>query len=343
MAGQYILCWTADPDDEAPKAGPTALAKYLSMTPSLVKTIYQNGRMRIPCQTTQKWYYVEGQEDKDCEYGKIWMAIAAPLGNVTAGSSASVMIRLKWTLEFQMPALNQEATPEGDMIFASAGNYFTDSSGDWKKGEYLTFKWHEGGNITGFPGGVPRKPYKCDTAVYYIASNGTQSKTTWAVCVDELTEDGLPMLAPVKDSAAAMNWCKGPADTYLLKYYGAGPWVSPENPPWFEKTVTVSLLLTRTGAHASSEATSAIVRVSDHASSRVANVLAKFIGKDKVTPDLVKAISNLSRLEFTGIPKLGEALATFNYDPVRACSESSSLEVIEDHPEESQAGPSSRH
>ncbi|UHK03050.1 MAG: hypothetical protein GCPPV2_gp2 [Guiyang permutotetra-like virus 2] len=331
MAGQYVLCWTADPDDEAPPTSQSALAKYLSMTPSVVKAIHQNARIKIPCQTTQKWYYVEGNEDKDCEYGKVWFAVAAPLANVTAGSTASVMMRIKWTLEFSMPALPPETTPDQNMVFASAPNYFTDSSGDWKDGKYLTFKWKEGGRIVSFPGAEPNKPYKTTADVTYYLANGTVAKTSWAVCVPETQEDGLPMLAPMKSETDAMAWCKKPQDNLFIGFSYAGPWITPENPPWFEKTVSLDLIVSRRAEpeRPAQIKTDATIRTSDTNSERTYKILQKLVGKEKITPDLVVALQNLAKLSFTGIGS-AEALSTFNYDPVRAHEDSqSSIEVLD--------------
>lgn len=317
MAGQYIVCWTADPDDEAPPTSQSALAKYLSMTPSMVKAIHQNGRMKIPCQTTQKWYYVDGNEDKDCEYGKVWFAVAAPLANVTGSSSASIMLRMKWTIEFQMPALPPESTPDQNMIFASAPNYFTDSSGDWKDGKYLTFKWKEGGRIVSFPGGESKKPYKCTADIQYYKSNGTVAKTNWAVCVQETQEDGLPMLAPMESEDKAMAWCKSPSDQLFISYYSAGPWITPENPPWFEKEVSLDLMLSRhTKFQAPVHKSEATVIVSDAKAGQTHRILKELIGSKKITPDLVEALQNLAQLSFTDLG-VRNCLSTFNYDPVR--------------------------
>nr|WPV63118.1 MAG: coat protein [Wufeng shrew permutotetravirus 9] len=237
-----------------------------------------------------------------------------------------------------MPALPPDATPENNMIFASAPNYFSDSSSDWKAGKYLTFKWHEGGNITSFPGGKTKAPYKCTSDVGYYLSNGTLAKTQWAVCVTETTEDGLPMLAPVAKEADAKAWCKNPADNLLLGYYAAGPWVTPENPPWFEKEATVDLLLSRTTCVQLPLFTpNATVCTSDASSEKMNRTLQKLIGKEKVTPMLIQALTNLAKLEFTGVGTF-EALSTFNYDPARAstshkapegASLTSSIEVID--------------
>lgn len=333
MSGQYLVCWTADPDDNAPPASPQSLAHYMSYSPCMVKSVYQSARMNIPCSTTQKWYYVHGSEDKDCEYGKLWFVITSPLGNVTGSSTTSVILRMRWTLEFSMPALPPELTPDASIIYASAGNYFTDSSGDWKDGKYLTFKWHEGGNITAFPAAEALHLYKCTTNIGYYESNGVLKTTKWAVCAREQTEDSQPMLIPMKDETNAKAYAKTPADSLLLPYYAAGPWITPENPAWLEQSSSLELNLTRTGTLVPELANDATFKVADGSAARTAKVLQQLVGKGKLSADLPTALAQLSKLTFTGSETLGfDALSVFNYQPVRAASESSSFEEV--------AGPS---
>nr|WPV63116.1 MAG: coat protein [Wufeng shrew permutotetravirus 8] len=216
------------------------------MTPSRVKAISSPLTMRIPCSTTQKWYYLKGSEDKDVEYGRLFIAVAAPLSNVTGSSSTSLMIRMRWVFEFSFPDLPSASAPSEE-IFASAPNYFSDSSSDFKEGKYLTFKWHEGGNIVSFPGAKTLSLYKIgqDSRVGYYLSNGVLMNTKFAVCVADTAGDGLPMLCPVKDEETGKKYIKQPADNLLISYSSAGPWVSPENPPWHEQSVSLSLVLTR--------------------------------------------------------------------------------------------------
>lgn len=246
MGGQYMAAWTADADDPIPTKGEGALSKLMAYNPSRVTNISNHMRMRIPISTTQKWYYLRGTEDKDVEYGKVYIACVAPLSNVTQESKTTLVVRMRWTFEFSMPDMPSSANPDAE-IFASAPNYFSNSSGDWKAGKYLTFKWHEGGDIVEFPGAQAGSIYKigAGASVGYYISNGTLQQTKYAVCVMETTETGQPMMAPVKDLAAAKAWVADKSDSHLLLWYAAGPWITPENPPWREQPSTVQLLLTR--------------------------------------------------------------------------------------------------
>lgn len=246
----------------------------MSLNPSRVKPISNNLVMRIPCITTQKWYYLRGSEDKDVEYGRLMIAVASPLANVTSGSTTSLIIRMRWKFEFSFPDMPTQSLPDEE-IFASAPNYFTDSSSDWKAGKYLTFKWHEGGNIVSFPGAKPKSIYKIGASaqIGYYMSNGTLANTTYVVCVPETTEDGLPMLAPVKDLTTAQAWVKSPSDSLLLPYYSAGPWISPENPPYHEQSSSISLILcSRETLSSPLVHTQSTVRVSDSGVAKTAQL-----------------------------------------------------------------------
>lgn len=202
--------------------------------------------MRIPCSLTQKWYYLRGKEDKDVEYGKLYLAVASPLSNVSGNSKTSLIVRIRWTFEFSFPDMPTAALPDEE-VFASSGNYFSDSSSDWKEGKYLTFKWHEGGDIVSFPGAKTGSYYKigANSRVSYYQSNGTIATTKFAICPPETAEDGLPILAPVADEAKAKAYVKNPSDSLLLGYYSAGNFVTPENPPWHEQSSSLSLVISR--------------------------------------------------------------------------------------------------
>lgn len=218
----------------------------MALNPSRVKPISTNMYMRIPCSPTQKWYYLRGNEDKDVEYGKLFIAVASPLSNVTSNSRTNLILRIRWTFEFSFPDMPTTSLPDEE-VFASSPNYFSDSSSDWKEGKYLTFKWHEGGDIVSFPGAKTGSYYKIGAGAHvsYVISNGTVKNTQFAVCPQETAEDGLPMLAPVADEETAKKYVKTPSDSYLLSYYNSGNWISPDNPPWHEQSASLSLVISR--------------------------------------------------------------------------------------------------
>ncbi|UHK03120.1 MAG: capsid protein [Sanya permutotetra-like virus 3] len=250
MGGQYLTAWSADSDDPMGTPGEGALSKLMSYNPSRLAAISSNIRMRIPISLTQKWYYLRGSEDKDVEYGKIFIAVVSPLSNVTGASKTNLVVRMRWVFDLSYPDLPTASLPEEE-VFASAPNYFSDSSSDWKQGKYLTFKWHEGGSIVDFPGAKAKHIYKIHpgSTVGYYASNGTLQTTQYAVCVTETTSTGQPMLAPVATLADAQAYVKSPQDSKLISYYSQGPWISPENPPWHEQDSSVQLLLVHREFH----------------------------------------------------------------------------------------------
>lgn len=307
------------------------------MVPSVTRAIHMNSRMRIPCSTTQKWYFVDGNEDKDCEYGEVWVAVGAPLGNVTNNSTASIMLRLVWTIEFQMPALPPDASPLANIIFASAGDYFTDSSGDWKQGKYLAFKWHEGGNIVSFPSAQPKTIYVTQSSIGYYDKDGALKTTTYAVTSEELTEDGLPFIIPMVSKAYAQAWVASPNDQYLTPYFSPGPWIHPSNPPW-EKVSSVShapdLVLTRKSHVQAPSHGNAVVRTADEAARSTNKVLQGLVGKEKLEPTLPAALKLLSELDYEGLVPGEHALKVLPLIPIGKVSDApgsslaSSFEVL---------------
>lgn len=344
MSGQYVMCWTADFDDQPPSAGPGAVAKYMALAPSVTRNISQNARITVNCATTQKWYYVRANEDKDCEFGRIWVAVISPMANVTSGSSTSMVLRCRWTYEFQMPELPMTANPDQGFIYASAPNYFTDSSSDWKEGKFLTFKWHEGGDIVGFPGAVAWKVYKLVGSSYaYYQTNGTVATSAYAVAVGNAeTESGQPLLACVKGLAEAKAYAKDHTDTSLLAYYSAGDWIHPENPAW-QQVVEVDLdLSVRSTFRALLPPSAATLRVADSSVAKTNAVIATAssntakrlleLASNIPNDRLNDALTALTRLSFQTVPVEGEALVTFNTDPLRNSTHSessdSSIEVI---------------
>lgn len=362
MGGQYGVAWTADYNDYIPEAGEAAMGRLLSYQPSKVRPLSSNLFMRIPVSMTQKWYYLKGSENSDTEYGKIFLFVASPLANVTNASSTSLIVRMRWSYEFSYPEMPPEVRPDAIAVYASAGRYFSDSSGDWKGGAYLTFKWHEGGDITAFPHAVAKNIYKISDPykVQYYATNGTLQQSQYAVCPPEQTEENLPMLALVKDLDAAKAWMRDFGDSHLLPYYGAGPTVYPDNPAWFPQQAKVELEMTRHGTHVESiPPVNATFKTYDQSAERFSRNNKKLVDTllnkstnplDPLQGKLYAALTLLSHLEYEQLPDpeqvIGNYLKTVGAFipavppiPVRKESESSgsSFSLVEEEP---QPGPS---
>lgn len=298
------MCWTADYDDPSPRAHESSLARYMTLAPSMVRPISSNCRMSIPCRPTQKWYYISGTEDKDCEYGKVWIAVVAPLSNVTGASTAQLIVRCRWTFDFEMPEIPPDPSGGGAIIYASSPKYFTDSSSSFKDGKYLTFKWHEGGSITGFPNAEPWTIYKIMTGVVqYYDSGGKIQSTLYAVCHSATTEAGEPLLVPMKDLETAKAFAKDHTDAKLLPFNYQGPWVSPDNPPW-QAIVALGdepeIVLSRAGSSPLAlETPTATYQVYDENAQAVLRLLSNsFKGLNK--RDVKEAVEQLTKLTFLG-------------------------------------------
>ncbi|UHK03116.1 MAG: coat protein [Sanya permutotetra-like virus 1] len=360
MAGQYGVAWVADFNETIPNGSDAAMAKLLSFSPSKIRPVWSNSMMRIPISTTQKWYYLHGHEEADSEYGKLILFIASPLANVTSGSATSLIIRIRWSFEFSFPDVPQGVSPDDITIYASAPNYFSDSVSNWKEGKYLTFKWHEGGEAVGFPGGQAKTIYVIGggSTVQYYNEDGTNGFTKYAVCVNETNDDNQPMLAPVKDLAHAQAWVKNPSDSYLLKYKAAGHWVTPENPPWYEYQDSVQLILTRDCHMRAPPRVDATVKVYDKSSDGHAKEARKIFQHlmdqssspiDPLQGRLFKALFQLSQLDFfnfVGEKGLDTYLKTIGLEepaiPVRRRStgSTSSFEVVPEDSKEDLEKPS---
>lgn len=231
MGGQYAVGWTPDYDDHLPDSGHPALSKLLSLKPSRTRPISVGLRLRIPCSTTQKWYYLRGTEDKDCEYGKIFICVAIPLSSVTSGTSTDLLIRMRWAYEFQMPDMPTNSGPEGQAIFPQYrdSKIFTTSSADWKSSKYLTFKYNSGGQIVGFPGAKKGTIYMIQSGanINYVKSDSSKELVLYATPSGDNAEEGYLLMTPFTTAAKAQEYISsGYSENKLLPYKGAGDYSS---------------------------------------------------------------------------------------------------------------------
>lgn len=243
VGGAYALAWFADPKERLARKGLQNLRKALSLPTSLTRGVWQSGRLKLPIDPSQKWLFLEGTEEEDCEYGRLVLLNASPL---TKGeSAASLLVKCHWTYEFSGPDLEVDSADSGTYVRASAPNYFTTSVSDFDSTK-LVFKWHEGGEAVGFPGATGSY-YKLEAAAScpYIESNGAVATTEWAVRLLNYTNgEGDPVLAPVSSEDNAKAYAKAGDKKYLLTYKAAGPWISPPNPIWELKSGTTVQVFT---------------------------------------------------------------------------------------------------
>lgn len=231
VGGAYALSWFADPKEKLARKGLQNLRKALSLPTSLTRGVWQSGRLKLPIDPSQKWLFLEGQEEEDCEYGRLVLLNASPLTKGEA--SASLLVKCHWTYEFSGPDLEIDSTDSGTYVRASAPNYFTTSVSDFDSTK-LVFKWHEGGEAVGFPGATGSY-YKLESSATcpYVQTNGTVANAQWAVrLLNYVNGDGDPVLAPVESEEKAKEYSKAGDKANLIPYKSAGPWVSPANPIW---------------------------------------------------------------------------------------------------------------
>lgn len=212
----------------------------MSLTPSKTTHIANPLRLRVPCSTTQKWYFLHpgrAAEFKDSQHGKVIIMATIPLSNVNSGGDTSLIVRCRWKYEFRYPDLPESSGPEPEHIFSdSDAGLFTTSDSGWKDGKYLTFKHKSGGSMAGFPGGKPWAIYKLDekAKIEYVKTGGSKGEVKYGVIHGvDTTEYGLPLLVPFSELQAAKKYAGTHSDQDLPIYVDAGPWAVPNNPAWF--------------------------------------------------------------------------------------------------------------
>jgi hypothetical protein len=215
--------------------GEGALRKLGTFSVNKQAHVSQPVTMSIPCDAARKWYDIsEGDpSSSDSVHGLAVAILSAPVNNITG--SIGFTFHLKWTVRFSGPDI--ESTAEtGSLVYADPGyeNYFTDSTSDWAGGNKLTLKHSEGGNAVRFSGAAAGVVYELDSHASLLAySNAALSTTTrvkWAVVAKDYTNGVIFVV--FNEKVKAQKYIKDGDLASALPYYGAGPYVVPENPAW---------------------------------------------------------------------------------------------------------------
>jgi len=248
VGGMYTLGWSADPEERT-ASGRRGVAKIATYRPHVTAQIYQNTDFSVPPETTQKWYLKEGKTS-ETTHGVVLGALAAPINNVTAGSTVSLYVHLDWIVEFSGP--DMPSTTEEDTLYASDSYvpYFTDSVGDWVNGKFLTLKHEEGGGVVPFPQAMPGIVYKLDEKAslnYWVIAGGEYQKKAITHAV-RIANYHAPALAVFPDVAAARKYARSGDANHCTGFAKAGDWITPSNPAWH--TVDSAYLLDLTAPQA---------------------------------------------------------------------------------------------
>lgn len=230
--GAYSIGWVAEPGWN-PGTGSTVLGRIATLTPSLMSTFGAPKVLKIPCDTTQKWYLTQGGVGIESDHGTVVAALAALIGV----AKVSINFMLNWTIEFDSPDIplpeeDLEAYPDPDWI-----PIFTDSVSDWAQGKRLTFKHTQGGAVVPFHGlreQVVYQPAKGVKVTYKKGSTDTEVKWFSKMINEPLYSAAMVCHGSEADAKAYQQ--TGNVDK-VLEYSAAGEYVTPTFPEFVGKAV----------------------------------------------------------------------------------------------------------
>lgn len=224
--GSYVIGWVADPDFDIGLAQ-SRVTRITSLSPSIMSAFGSPKVLRIPCDTTQKWYLCRPGVGVESDHGRVLAVLAAMVG----GKNITINFRLDWSIEFSSPELPHsteelETYPDPTWI-----PIFTDSVSDWASGTRLTFKHSEGGSVVPFIGirdKVVYKPAK-GVVVPYVKEDGTTANCSFFT---KMINEALYSTAMVcfADEKSAKEYIKTGDSGKVLPYKAAGALVTPNFP-----------------------------------------------------------------------------------------------------------------
>lgn len=224
--GSYAIGWVADPEFDI-GLDRSRVTRVTSLSPSILSAFGSPKTLRIPCDTTQKWYLCRPGIGVESDHGRVVAVLAAMVG----GKNITINFRLDWTLEFSSPELpstveEQECYPDPQWI-----PIFTDSVSDWGSGNKLTFKHSEGGAVVPFIGirdNVVYKPSK-GVVVPYVKSDGTTANCSWFARMRDSAVYSTAMVCFASEADAKAYVGSGDIGK-VLTYKAAGDYVTPNFP-----------------------------------------------------------------------------------------------------------------
>lgn len=188
--------------------------------------------MRIPCESSQKWYLAEPNDSEDSTHGTLVVAVVSPLAGVTG--SVGVALTLDWTIEWEGTDITSTSQIAA-VIRPDIGyeNIFTDSDGSYDA-THLTFKMHAGGSMVPFTSAQPGLVYTVEgkTRVPYYDSAGGNHECKWF----SRMKDG-PGLLCFSSKEDALSYVRTGDINKALPYTKAGEYTTPSTPTFKEVAV----------------------------------------------------------------------------------------------------------
>lgn len=246
-AGAIAVFWSPDPVDQMGKSGPANVVRGLSYPTSRLLQVWQSGSLSIPCNVSQKWLFLEGPETCDTEHGVLKVVCVAPY---VGTGSVGVVLSLEYSYILEGADIKDSGQAGDGDVQPRFPGIFTTSVSDLFSGTVLVFKYRSGGEAAGFPRANSASYYKLsDSAkVQYYDKDGKLQDAKYFVVVSNYTNnDGDRILAPVASEAHAKAYLGKPDKSYLLVYYSAGPYATPDEPVFHPVSTSLELLAPKPG------------------------------------------------------------------------------------------------
>lgn len=234
--GSYCMGWVGDPSFSLGDAS-TRLQRIMTLSPSVLASFGTPRQLVIPVDTTQKWYFCQGSDEKETTHGQIIAVLAGLVG----GKNLSINFRVDWTIEFSSAEVPLSSTSSETYPDPQYLPCFTDSVSDWAGGAKLTFKHKDGGTVVPWIGARSDYVYKPAPGVVvpYKKADGTMGTVGFFAIIGGIYPTGM---ACFDSEANARAYVKNKDFSKALDYKGDGDYTTPLLPTLTGKEVEDTLL-----------------------------------------------------------------------------------------------------
>lgn len=228
--GSYMVGWTPNPAESLP-VGVGGVRKISTYEPHSQQPLHGSCSLRIPVETTTKWYIAGARDLEFAAHGAIHALLASPVTGVTAKSGIALAVHLDWTIQVDGPELPVQGTDEYVQAEPDYCPYFTTSVSDWNEGKTLTLKAHSGGAVVPFPGIQHQTVYELDAHASVEAYDGDNKVAVKYIVAIPGYAGGLGVAA-FANVEKATQFAKTGDVQYCMAFTKAGAYCTPPNPLW---------------------------------------------------------------------------------------------------------------
>lgn len=229
--GSYAMGWVADPNWSLGDSS-SRLQRLMTLTPSLLSSFGTPRTLVLPMETSQKWYFTNGGDEKETTHGMVIAVLAGLVG----GNNLTINFRLDWSIDFssaEVPVVGVQSETYPDPQFVPC---FTDATNDWAKGEHLTIKHAAGGQVVPWIGArsdMVYTPASGTVIPYYDKDSKPQTVGFFAVIGGDYPS-GMACFATEED---AKSYVKNHDYSKVIKWTKDGEYATPLLPTLVGKSV----------------------------------------------------------------------------------------------------------